>query len=91
MSSLPAPIARVYSLLPIALRDRIRGIKRPFWTMYSAALHRASLASDDMNRAKRSTIRQSTDRNSKIANTWASSACAFGISMYAAAQTHSMA
>jgi len=42
MSSLPAPIARVYSLLPIALRDRIRGIKRPFWTMYSAALHRAS-------------------------------------------------
>ncbi len=42
MSSLPRPIARAYSLLPLGLRDRIRGIKRPFWTMYIAALHRAA-------------------------------------------------
>jgi hypothetical protein len=42
MSSLPAPIARIYGLLPLPLRDRIRGIKRPLWTMFSAALHRAA-------------------------------------------------
>jgi hypothetical protein len=42
VSSLPRPIARVYSLLPLALRDRIRGIKRPFWTLYMGALRRAS-------------------------------------------------
>jgi predicted O-methyltransferase YrrM len=42
VSSLPRPIARVYSLLPLALRDRIRGIKRPFWTMYIAAVRRAA-------------------------------------------------
>ena len=42
MSSLPRPIARVYSLLPLSLRDRIRGIKRPFWTLYMAALRRTA-------------------------------------------------
>ena len=42
MSSLPGPIGRVYSLLPRPLRDRVRGIKRPFWMMFSAALHRAA-------------------------------------------------
>jgi predicted O-methyltransferase YrrM len=42
MSSLPRPIARVYSLLPLRLRDRIRGVKRPFWTLYIAAVRRAA-------------------------------------------------
>ncbi len=42
MSSLPAPIARVYALIPLAIRDRIRAIKRPWWSLFIAALHRAA-------------------------------------------------
>jgi hypothetical protein len=42
MSSLPGPIAKVYSLLPLSLRDKLRTIKRPFWSMYGAALRRAA-------------------------------------------------
>jgi hypothetical protein len=42
MSSLPRPIARVYSLLPLALRDRLRKIKRPLWSMYRERLQRAA-------------------------------------------------
>ena len=42
MSSLPRPIARVYSLLPLPLRDRVRTIKRPWWSIFSAALRRAA-------------------------------------------------
>ena len=42
MSSLPRPIARVYQLLPLPLRDRVRQLKRPFWWLFSAALRRAA-------------------------------------------------
>jgi hypothetical protein len=42
LSSLPRPVARVYQLLPLSLRDWVRQIKRPFWWMYSGALRRAA-------------------------------------------------
>jgi hypothetical protein len=42
MTSLPGPLARVYQLLPLSLRDAIRPVKRPLWWLYSAALRRAA-------------------------------------------------
>lgn len=42
VSSLPPPLAAVYGRLPLALRDRLRVLKRPLWSWYGAALWRAS-------------------------------------------------
>lgn len=42
MSPLASPVARLYSRLPLSLRDRVRPLKHPLRSAFASALRRAA-------------------------------------------------